>query len=151
MNYDFIDQLNKQSQKEAVRICLNYELQQGKEVKDVSEDSKWFEKGVDLIIIQPDGDIWIDVKCDERIHETKNVAVELIEIASINGFIKKGYFYSDIDYIYYFDWHNKKFYKFKLKTLQEITFFKARKGFSAFHPKQKYFTLGVLVPLEELI
>ena len=150
MNYSFIKQINASNQKEAVKLCQKYEAQNGIGLIDVSENPKWFEAGADLIEETPNELILIDVKCDERMGETGNVAVELIEISSLNGFIKKGWAYKNLHYIYYVDWKNKINYKLKLGQLLQETFAKSRYGFSAYHPQEKYFTLGVLVPVKEL-
>ena len=146
-NFDFKIQVKEPDQKEAVWLCQQNEAQNGWELFNVSEDSKYFESGADLISV--DG-ISIDVKCDKRISETGNVAFELIEICSLNKFIKLGWAYSSVDFIYYVDWNNKINYKFKLSQLRQEAFSKARTGFSAYHPNEKYFTLGILLPIKEL-
>jgi len=150
MNYSFKRQINDPKQKEAVRFCAKYEMDQGFEIIDVSENPDWYDRGVDLIVKYPNFDMWIDVKCDERIAETGNIAFELIEIASYEGYLKRGYAYSKVHYIYYFDWHNKKFYKFRTSNLLKIAFSKSRKSFATYHPEERYFTLGILIPLQEL-
>lgn len=144
-------QVNDPDQKEAVKLCRERQLNKGNDLIDVSENSQWFERGADLIENSPGGNITYNVRCDKRICNTGNVAVELIEISSFNDYFRKGYIYKKLDYIYYVDWINKKFYLFPKEKLKEITFSKGRYGFSIYHPKQKYFTLGVLVPLSELL
>lgn len=150
MNFSFERQINAANQDEAVKLCQKQQAQNGRGLVDVSKNSEWFERGVDLIEETPQRQILIDVKCDERIAETGNIAFELIEICSYRGFVKRGWAYSEINYIFYVDWHKKINYIFHLATLRYDVFKKSRIGFAAYHPKESYFTLGVLVPLSEL-
>lgn len=150
MNFSFTRQVNAPAQKEAVRLCQEYGARNGRELLNVSENPKWFERGADLIEETPDTPILIDVKCDERMADTGNVVAELIEICAQNGHIKKGWFYSDVHYIFYVDWRNKLLYEISLPSLRRDTFLKARNGFSAYHPNEQYFTLGVLVPIIDI-
>ena len=96
MSFDFIKQVNEINQKEAVILCQKYYANKGISLINVSENSDWFQKGADLIEETPEKQILIDVKCDEIIAKTGNVVVELIEISSYNGFVKKGWAYSGI-------------------------------------------------------
>lgn len=150
MNYSFSKQIKEPNQRQAVELCIAYAAKKGLILQDVSNDRSWYDRGVDLILYQENKQALIDVKCDEQISKTGNIAFELIEICGSNAYLKKGWAYSKIDYIFYVDWNNKINYLLPLGNLFEKAFSKPHKGFSAYHPVENYFTLGVLLPLNEL-
>ena len=151
MSYNFQEQLNDPRQKEGCNEVKRILQEDGLEVVDVSENKEYFEKGIDLIIKWPDSIETIDVKTDFQAHQTGNIPLELVEVASMEGNFKVGWAYKDIDYIYYYIYHTKQIKKLSLKKFRELAFSKFRKGYASHHQKPfPYFTLGLLIPLDEI-
>lgn len=151
MSYNFQEQLNDPRQKEGCNKVKRILQDDGLEVIDVSENREYFESGIDLIIKWPDSIETIDVKTDFQAHMTGNIPVELMEIVPKNGIIKEGWIYKNLDYIYYYIYHTKEIKKLSMQKLRELTFNKAWRGYASHHDKPfPYYTLGVLIPLEEL-
>lgn len=92
-------------------------IKRGNQVKDVSADPNYYYKG-DFIITSTTGETAIvEVKYDERIHETNNLYLEII---NTNSELALGWFEScRADFLAYGDAASQKFYIFSLKELRE--------------------------------
>lgn len=153
MSYNFQTQLSDSRQKEANELVKNYWLGYGCEVNDVSENSEYFYKGIDLIrTLGGSSKTNIDVKCDFLTDLTGNIAFELIEIASENKNIKLGWAYGGfVDEIHYVIWNAKVMFILPLKEVRKIVFANALRGYASHHDKPFfYYTLGILIPIKEL-
>lgn len=151
MSYNFQEQVNDNRQKEGCLAVKKYLVEQGLEIQDVSENKEYFERGIDLIIKWPNEHETIDVKTDMQAHMTGNIPIELMEIVPENGRIKEGWIYKNLDYIYYYIYHTKEIKKLPMKKLRELTFNKTWRGYASHHDKPfPYYTLGVLIPIQEL-
>lgn len=148
--YNFQEQLNDTRQKEGLTLIKKHLLSLGEEIINVSENSDYFKRGVDLIRVLPDSEEFIDVKTDFQAHESGNIPVELIEVCSANNSqqVKLGWIYQNIHEVIYYIYYSKKMIKINKERLKELTFSEPRKGYASFHRRPfNYFTLGVLVPI----
>ena len=89
----------------------------GYSVKDVSNNSCYFDKDIDLIVTNPLGVTKaIEVKADSRIAETGNLFIEYLNPRSKGGL---GWFrFCQADLLYYADMVNKLFYIFDYRALK---------------------------------
>lgn len=150
--YDFTQQNNKKFVKEAENKCYEYLINEGMEVIDVSDNSKYYKYGVDLIIKEPnDKEIYIDVKADTVIHKTGNLFYELIECFFNNkrdfkiGWTFNKYLY----YIYYVDVINWTLYIIPLNKLNNFVYNK-EEFYCRLIPHKNYKTIGFLIPLTKI-
>lgn len=144
--YSFQEEVNKPEHQEGNTLCLNYLLSCGKQAVDVSKDSNYFKRGIDIIVKNPEGEVSVDVKTDTKMNQTGNLAIEMVEICSVER-KKSGWVFSKIDFIYYLNFASKDLYTIPLEELRKISFSQPFRGFSAYHKYPiKYFTLGILVP-----
>lgn len=153
MIYDFKVQVADDRQNIACKAVADYWRELGYEVMDVSHNENYFTLGIDLIrSIAGMEETRIDVKCDFQAHATGNVPVELIEVVGLDRANKIGWAYKDsLDEIHFYVWEDKIIYPIKRKTLLNLAFQDGRRGYASFHEKPfPYFTLGILVPIEEL-
>lgn len=86
-------------------------------VKDVSSNSNYFDKDIDLIVTNTTGITkTIEVKADNRIADTGNLFIEYLNPRSKGGL---GWFrFCQADLLYYADMTNKLFYVFDYKALK---------------------------------
>jgi len=76
----------------------------GYTIEDVSQNSDYFSKDIDLIANKDDTTFTIEVKADSLISTTGNIAIEIMTNVAWN---KKGWFYyTEADYIYFVDVNN---------------------------------------------
>jgi len=153
MIYNFQEQLNDPRQREANKKCCEYWKNMSYSVEDVSEDSKFFDKGIDLIRTIGNEKCNIDVKCDFQTNKTGNIVFELIEICPIEvGIFKFGWGYNkNIEEINYYLYDSGELIVLNLDKFRQLAFSKFRRAFSSFHITPfRYFTLGILVPLSEI-
>lgn len=94
-----------------------YLQSQGYFVEDLTDNPVFWDKDIDFSI-EKNGNIeYIEVKWDNRIHQTGNLYVE--KYTDIDK-KKKGWFeICQADYILYGDSYNNLFYKFRLKDLKD--------------------------------
>jgi hypothetical protein len=154
MSYEFKKQVMDPRQDEACTAVERHWSSMGFEVRNVSKDETYYVTGIDLIrtIVGQDATN-IDVKCDFQAHTTGNVPVELVEIMPRHGGAKRGWAYKKaLDEIHYFIWETKLIVPVRREDLLMLAYKNSRKGFATYHEKPfLYFTLGVLVPLQEVI
>ena len=90
----------------------------GYSVKDVSSNSGYFDKDIDLLVTNTTGTTKrIEVKADSRIADTGNLFIEYINPRSKGGL--GWYRFCQADLLYYADMINKCFYIFDFKQLKE--------------------------------
>lgn len=148
-SYDFQKQVNDPKQKEGNKLAMHYLLSLGEEIRDVSENPDYYKGGVDLIRVWPDREEYIDVKTDFMAHKTGNIPIELTEVVSAKGVSKLGWYYTNNEIIYLI-YETKELIHFKKDELTDI-FSKPYKGYASHHIKPfPYFTMGILLPLEEI-
>lgn len=154
--YNFKEQVAKEIQKQGTKLVANYWCSEGHNIIDVSEDKNYFNLGVDLIRQIDNEQETIDVKTDTKAHFTKNLLLELIEIApkDIEKQIKLGWGYNKIDEIDFLVWETKELFILPLNKFKEFAFTAEildRKGFASWHLEPyPYFTLGILIPITEI-
>lgn len=100
-------------------ITYNTLLSLGYEVEDVAEDRACRYKG-DLIVKTDKGDFFIDVKTDNRIHETHNIVCEEENYFINEGRFAKGDMHKDYQYIAIVSQQARKIYFLDFKILQSI-------------------------------
>lgn len=155
-SYDFITQNRNPKQKEGNKKCLKYWQDRGYKVWDVSENENYFKSGIDLIKKLGLEETTIDVKTNFQVYKTGNIPFELIEISPLdkNRNIKPGWGYNNVDEINFCILELNEMVILPLKEFREWVFtidIPRRRGFAAWHLKPfPYFTLGILVPLEEI-
>ena len=95
-----------------------YLRSQGYEVEDTTLNPDFFDKDIDFIATKGNEKITIEVKWDNRIHDTGNMFIETITDLDKN---KAGWFlFCQADYIYYGDAKNNLFYVFKTDDLRQF-------------------------------
>src|SRR3990167_4342997 len=145
--FSFKEENAKSNHKSGVLYCQKYLANKGIETTDVSENEKYFKIGADLVIGKLDGEYTIDVKTDEQMEKTGNIAIELIEICAFSK-IKLGWAFKKFDELCYLNWYSKDIYRIPMKELKNMIFENPRKGFAALHKSpMNYFTLGILLPI----
>lgn len=89
----------------------------GYTVKDVSGNTNYFDKDIDLVVTNTTGITkTIEVKADSRIADTGNFFIEYLNPRSKGG---AGWFrFCQADLLYYADMVNKVFYIFDFKALK---------------------------------
>jgi len=116
--YDF-DERNEQAEK-ANKIVINYLNNQEDtlEVKDVSKLEEYQTKDIDIILFKKNGEIKkIEVKADEKMHETGNFFLE-----TVSNHLKNTpgcFVYSEADEFYYYDMKLDILYIFNLNLARE--------------------------------
>lgn len=94
-------------------------IRSGYTVKDVSDNSNYFDKDVDLIVTNPSGVTkTIEVKADFRIADTGNLFIEYINPRSKGGM--GWYRFCEADLVYYADMINKIFYVVEYSALKAV-------------------------------
>lgn len=89
--------------KRGEQLVIDYLLENGYEVEDVSSNPDYFDKDIDLIATNPktNGTAAIEIKTDSRISQTGNLYIEYSNIRSKHGW---GWLYfTKADFIYYID------------------------------------------------
>ena len=150
--YDFKEQLKKDWVKEAEQKCYEYLSSEGKRVIDVSEDENYFKYGIDLIIQEPRGEVYIDVKADTVIHATNNLFFEVIECFWKTGRsdTKNGWGLNrQVQYIFYVDIKNWILYIFDNMELYKY-FYEQNSVECKLIPHENYKTLGFLASLDDI-
>jgi hypothetical protein len=155
MSYNFQTQVGDNRQKEATQLVKKYWQELGYEIQDVSENSDYFSRGVDLIrTLLENEPLNIDVKCDFQTDLTGNIAFELIEIAPEDKTRspKLGWAYGEFaDEIDYVIWNAGVMFRLPLQELKQLVFASSFKGYASHHDKPFfYYTLGILVPVSSL-
>ena len=91
----------------------------GYTVKDVSGNSKYFDKDIDLLVTNPTGTTKrIEVKADFRIADTGNLFIEYLNPRSEGGL--GWYRFCQADLVYYADMINKVFYIIEYSALKAV-------------------------------
>lgn len=94
-----------------------YFREHGWKVTDVSEDPKYWNKDIDLII-ERDGYRWtIEVKYDHVLHRSGNLFIEHTNPRSISG--NGWYHFCKADFLFYGDAHTNTFYCMGMEALRE--------------------------------
>jgi hypothetical protein len=154
MKYNFQEQVGDERQREAVGMIAAYWKDMNCDVVDVSEDPQYYSRGIDLIRKYEGKDVMIDVKCDFLAHKTGNIPLEFIEVCPLDESknAKIGWAYKrTLDEIQFLVWDTKELFVFPRRRLLEYAFGSERRAFASLHHNPiKYFTLGVLLPIEEL-
>lgn len=153
-NYSFQEQNKQFFVKEAEQRCLQYLRDERKVVIDVTNNARYYEDGIDLIVKDERKDINIDVKADTYIHRTMNIFYELIECfweKRNNTYkIKLGWgLNKKLDFIYYVDVENWKLFIMDMDDLHSVVY-NNRKLNCRLIPHQNYKTIGFLIPLINL-
>lgn len=91
----------------------------GYTVKDVSKNSNYFDKDIDLIVTSTTGITKrIEVKADFRMADTGNLFIEYLNPRSEGGL--GWYRFCQADLVYYADMINKVFYIFEYSALKAV-------------------------------
>lgn len=91
---------------------------QGWDVQDVSGNSEFWGKDIDLVCHRGGKTVTIEVKWDSRIAETGNLFIETITDIDNQ---KQGWFtFCQADYIYYGDSRNRLFYVFRTQDMKDF-------------------------------
>ena len=108
------------SGKEGEKLFQQIMEQRGHQVINVSADPDYYHRG-DFILVDRQGiqRIVVEVKWDERIHQTNNLYLEVINTDSFWSGGDGWWKYCKCDYLAYGDAINKKFYIFDMKQLKE--------------------------------
>ena len=101
-------------------LLFQQQLQQwGYEVQDVSADERYYHKG-DFVFTDATGaQKIVEVKWDERMNETKNLYLEIINTRSTWCLGNGWWNYCKADYVAYGDAVSKQFRIYNLKELRE--------------------------------
>lgn len=85
-------------------------------VEDVSDNPKYWAQDIDLLVTPKDYPSFsVEVKWDNRIAESDNLYIEMINPRSKEG--RGWYYFCKADYLFYGDSINQLFYVFKVKDL----------------------------------
>lgn len=125
-------------------------------VEDVSDNPHYWDQDIDLIAQLPNSErsITIEVKWDTHIATTGNLFIETSSDLWNN---KPGWFnFCKADYIYYGDYHNRKFYKISRLALKE--YIEENKEELKYRTANDYYkgnvvkqSGGYLVPLDSIL
>ena len=153
MNYNFIEQNNNPRRKQAEVICKKYWQEEGFDVIDVSENPSYFHRG-DIIKKLGNEEEVVEVKYDAWAIQTGNIPFELIEKAEIGGGTKLGWGYKigihQMNFVLFEESIAKSIIFTTREDIKEAAFSKDFKGFASYHPRERYYTLGVLIPYQEI-
>lgn len=100
------------------KLAMQYLQGQGWDVLDVSGNSDFWGKDIDLVCHKDNKTMTVEVKWDGRIADTGNLFIETVTDLDNQ---KQGWFqFCQADYIYYGDKWNRLFYAFRTEDLQNF-------------------------------
>ena len=114
--------------------------------EDVTKDSEYYHKG-DIVAYDTNTleEKYIDVKNDSVMHKSHNILCEDKVFYKESNCYKKGFMYSDYDYIAFVSEPEKKIYMLDFALLKKH--YKLGKFIRVYHGEQD--TLGYLLPLKK--
>lgn len=133
-------------------LAYQYLINNGYTVEDVSNNSDFYDKDIDFIATQEGKSHTIQVKWDNRIHETGNMFIQ-ISTDIDNG--KDGWFkFCKADYLYYGDSFNKLFYIIKMSDLKDFIHNNMCDERNAadytFNGRLKKISRGAIIPIKKI-
>lgn len=119
MLVNFEEDLNKGKRGERIVMEVFSSLAPGYEFEDVSDNPLYYDKG-DIKVIAEDGtEIFIEVKNDERIGQTRNLLCEE-EVTYYSGYCQKGFMHNDHEIFCVVSEPEKKIYVIDFSILKGI-------------------------------
>ena len=106
--------------KEGERLFIERMAKDGYKVKDVSGNNQYFDKDIDLIIVNPatGNERAFEVKWCEKINKTNNLFLEFINPRSEQWNYDGWWPHCKADFLAYGDAVNRKFYVFNMEQLK---------------------------------